>query len=150
MKHLKLFENFIEYDDVFEALYGLEISSVKFVNNGSPIIGKSVQTIEELQKLLNSVSDFINSTIGFTLEYNGYDAIKLFFDPQTKILIGYNYCGHRPNDSDWDKFELILRNFENLKIRLNRRERRPGDLQELHFDTLKKMLRTNWDWNVNK
>lgn len=144
MKHLKLFENFIEYDDVFEALYGLEISSVKFVNNGSPIIiGKSVQTIEELQKLLNNVSEFFNSTIGFTLEYNGYAAIKLFFNPETKILVGYNYCDHQPTDSDWDKFELILRNFEKLRVT-------DSTIRDLHFDTLKKMLRTNWDWNVNK
>ncbi len=144
MKYLKIFENFIEYDDVFEALYGLEISSVKFVNNGSPIIEKSVQTIEELQKLLNSVSDFINSTIGFTLK-SEYDAIKLFFDPKTKILVGYNNCNHHPHDSDWDKFEPIFRNFNRLLALRNGIFR-----NELHFDTLKKMLRTNWDWNPPK
>ena len=143
MKYLKIFENFIEYDDVFEALYGLEISSVKFVNNGIPIIGRSVQTIEELQNRLNNVSEFFNSTIAFTLEYNGYAAIKLFFNPETKILVGYNFCGHRPTDSDWDKFELILRNFEKLRVT-------DSTIRYLHFDTLKKMLRTNWDWNINK
>lgn len=151
MRYLKLFENFVEYDDVFESLYGLEISSVMFTNNGSPRIKKLVRTPGELQEVLNRVSIFFNSTIGFILSDEDQNpVIELFFDPRTKVNIAYGSCNHYVSDADWDKFKIYFDNYYKITNLLGKLPDNSLSTvipnKEIYFDTFKKMLRTEWDW----